>query len=131
MSEQTARDATAQLLNVVAGLAPATDVQQLVARMPGAAELLKSVQPVPPPPAPAAAEVLGGLGDLVSSALSAAQGAVGDGVVIANALHSVGLDPAKAATFLMLFVDFARKRAGAELVDRVIFAVPVLKQFVP
>lgn len=129
MTEQTARDATAQVLNVVASMAPAADVQQLISRIPGAAELLKAVQPAPPPAPPATETMLGGLGDLVSTALTAAQGAVGGGVALMSALGHAGLDPGKAATFVKLFVDFARQYAGTDLVDRVVGSLPGVKQF--
>jgi hypothetical protein len=126
-TEQTVRRATATVLGVAAQVAPAADVHQLLARIPGAAELLSSIRPAPPP---ASTGVAAALGDLVTNATTAIQGTIGSGAALVRLLTEIGFDPQKAAQFATLFVDFARAYAGSDLVDRVIDAIPGARQLV-
>ena len=123
-TEQTVRSATAGLLDLLTRVAPAADVQQLLSRLPGAADLINSFRPAPPPPSPPPSGVAAALGDLVANAATAIQGTVGSGIAIVRLLTELGLDPQKAGQFARLFVDFARTQAGPELVDRIVDAIP-------
>jgi hypothetical protein len=128
-TEQAVRGATSGVLDLVARVAPAADVQALLSRLPGAAELLNAVRTPPPPPPPppgSAAAVMGAVSDIVGNAATAVQGALGTGVAVLGLLGQFGLDPGKAVEFLRLFVGFARQQAGPEVVDRAIAAVPGL-----
>ncbi len=124
-TEQTVRRATAAVLDLAAQAAPAADVQQLLSRIPGAAELLASFRPAPPPPP---GGVAGALGDLVTSAATAIQGTIGSGAALLRLLTEVGFDPQKASQFAMMFVDFARTYADSDLVNRVVDAIPGARQ---
>lgn len=137
-TEETTRKATAGLLELMSKVAPAADFQALVSRLPGAGDLLKAFfpeqAPPPPPPAPppsTAAAMLDGLGDFVTNAATAVQGTVGAGLALGGLLAQVGFDPHKARQFVVMFVDFARATAGRDTVDRVIDAVPGLRQLLP
>lgn len=123
-TEQTVRRATAAVLDLAAQVAPAADVQQLLSRIPGAADLLASFRPAPPPPA----GVAGALGDLVTNAATAIQGTIGSGAALLRLLVEVGFDPQKASQFATMFVDFARSYADSDLVNRVIDAIPGARQ---
>ncbi|MCU0256816.1 MAG: DUF2267 domain-containing protein [Vicinamibacterales bacterium] len=128
-TEQTVRRATAVVLDVVTRAAPAADVQQLLSRVPGAAELLAAFRPAPPPPPPPPANgVAAALGDLVTNAATAIQGTIGSGAALLRLLVEIGFDPQKAQQFAIMFVDFARAYAGSDLVNRVIDAIPGAKQ---
>ena len=124
-TEQTVRSATAGLLDLLTRVAPAADVQQLLSKLPGAADLLNAFRPAPPPPSdPPMSGVASALTDLVTNAAVAIQGTVGSGVALVRLVSELGLDPQKARQFARLFVDFAKTQAGPELVDRIIDAVP-------
>jgi hypothetical protein len=129
-TEQTVRKATAGMLDLVARVAPAADVQQLLSRLPGAADLLNAFSPPPPPPPPPPNGVASALADLVTNAATAIQGTVGSGVALVRLFTELGLDPQKAGQFARLFVDFARAQAGPELVDRIIDAIPGARSLV-
>ena len=124
-SEEAARSATGALLGFLSSTAPGAEVQKLLSRIPGAAELLKAVQPAPPPPQ----SVMTSLTDLVTSASTVVQGAVGSGAALLSLFTQIGLDPQKGVEFFRLFVDFARQQAGPELVDQVIAKIPGAKAF--
>lgn len=127
-TEQTVRRATAAVLDVVTHAAPAADVQQLLSKVPGAAELLAAFRPAPPAPPPPAGGVAAALGDLVTNAATAIQGTIGSGAALLRLLTEIGFDPQKARQFASLFVDFAKAYAGSDLVDRVIDAIPGARQ---
>ena len=130
-TEQTVRKATAGMLDLVARVAPAADVQQLLSSLPGATELLNAFRPAPPPaPPPPVNGVASALADLVTNAATAIQGTVGSGVALVRLFTELGLDPQKAGQFARLFVDFARAQAGPELVDRIIDAIPGARSLV-
>lgn len=128
-TEQTVRRATAVVLETAAHVAPATDVQQLLLRIPGAAELLASFRPAPPAPPPPAG-VAGALGDLVTNAATAIQGTIGSGAALVRLLAEIGFDPQKASQFASMFVEFAKSYAGSDLVNRVIDAIPGARQLI-
>jgi hypothetical protein len=129
-TEEAARGATSTLLELVAKVAPAADVQELLSRLPGAAEFMKSFSAPPPPPAPgSAAAVMGSVGEIMSNVAAVIQGTVGAGAAFLGLLGQFGLDPTRAAEFVRLFVDFARQQAGSELVDRVLSYIPGAGQF--
>ena len=129
-TEEVARAATAGLLQLFARVAPAADVQELVSKLPGASDFLGALKSPPPPPQPgSSAAVMASIGEIVSNAAIALQGAVGAGSAMLGLLGQFGLSPQKATEFIRLFVDFARQQAGQEVVDRVLSYIPGGKQF--
>ena len=131
-TEEVAREATLATLELIAKAAPAADVQALLSKLPGAGDLLKAFATAPEPPTPpppgSTAAIMNAISDVIASAATTLQGAVGTGSALLNLLGQVGLDPRRATRFLGLFVDFARQQAGPEVVDRVINAVPGARQ---
>jgi hypothetical protein len=123
-TEDVARQATSTVLGLIAQVAPAADVQELLSRLPGAGDLLRAFAPAPAPPPSGAASVMGGVSDLVSNTATALQGALGAGSALLGLVGQIGLDPQKGAQFLSLFAGFAREHAGGELVDRVLSYLP-------
>ena len=130
ITEDAARKAAGGILDLFSRVAPASEFQQLLTLLPGAADLLRAVQPPPPPAPPPASPLAESLGSLVSNATMAVQGTVGVGMAFLNLASQVGFDPEKGRQFVVLFVDFARATAGAELVDRIVDAVPGFRTFV-
>jgi hypothetical protein len=129
-TEEIARGATASLLELFTRVAPAADVQELFAKLPGASDFLGAVKAAPPAPEPgSSAAIMGSLGEIVSNAAIALQGAVGTGTALLGLLGQFGLSPQKATEFVRLFVGFARQQAGPEVVDRVLSYIPGAKQF--
>ena len=90
ISDTVAQQATSAILDMVSKTASATDMQQLLGKLPGAADLLKAVQPAPPPPP--AAGVFGALGTMVSSA-SSALGSLGGPAMLLEFVSKSGLSP--------------------------------------
>lgn len=127
ISDTMARQATGALLDVVSKSAATADVQQLLSKLPGASDLLKALQPPAPEPPPSAG-MFGALTDMVSSATSAL-GSLGGGGGLVQFLSQSGLNPQQGGQFATMFLDFARQRAGIDLVDRIATAIPGAKAF--
>jgi len=125
-TEEAARRATGGLLAFLSSTVPGAEMQKLLSMIPGASDLLKSMQPAPPPRPQG---VMGSLADLMTNATTAVQGAVGSGAALMNLFAQIGLDPQKGLEFFRLFVDFAKQQAGPELVDQVISRIPGAKSF--
>ena len=101
-------------------------------RMIGAARLDRAIfEEVEADQGATSQAMLDGLGDFVTNAATAVQGTVGAGLALGGLLAQVGFDPHKARQFVVMFVDFARATAGRDTVDRVIDAVPGLRQLLP
>ena len=92
-----------------------------MAKLPGAEQMVSEA------PAAAAAAGAGGgmLGSLVAKGTSALGGG-GAAAGLVGTLQSAGLDAGKAGPFVSLFVNFAREKAGADLVGRITSNVPAL-----
>jgi Protein of unknown function VcgC/VcgE (DUF2780) len=120
-SEAATKAATGGVLGFLSQNAPAGDVSELMAKLPGAEQLMKAA-----PETAAAAGAGGGmLGSLISKA-SSALGGGGAAAGLLGTLQSAGLDAGKAGTFVSMFVSFAREKAGADLVNRITSNVPAL-----
>lgn len=126
VSDTVAQQATSALLDMVSKTASATDMQQLLGKLPGAADLLKAVQPAPPPPP--AAGVFGALGTMVSSA-SSALGSLGGPAMLLEFVSKSGLSPQQGGTFAKMFLDFAGQHAGDDVVEQIIKTIPGAKAF--
>jgi hypothetical protein len=105
-----AEKAVGIILDFLAKEGPTETVQQLVAQMPGADELLRSAQAES-----AAAGVSGGMGGLMGTA---------------NRLMAVGLSMGQVQSVTQEVVAYAREKAGEDTVGEIVGAVPGLSQFV-
>ena len=120
-SEATTKAATGGLLDFISNNAPAGDVAQLLDKLPGARELMASAAPAADASAPAGGGLLGGLGAAVSGLTG---GGAGGGLM--GLLTQSGLSLSNAPQFLSLFAGFAKAKAGAGVVDKIMAAVPGL-----
>ena len=127
ISDTIARQATGALLDLVSKTASAPDMQQLIAKLPGAADLLKAIQPPPPEPPPSGG-MFGALGNMVSSA-SSALGSLGGPGQLLDFISKSGLNPQQGGQFANMFLDFARQQAGNDLVDKIASTIPGAKSF--
>lgn len=127
VSDTTATTATGALLELVSKTASAADMQQLLSKLPGAADLLASFQPPAPEPPPPTG-MFGALGGMVSNATSAL-GSMGGGAAIMQFLSKGGLTPQQGGTFATMFLDYARQKAGNGLAEQIAKAVPGAKAF--
>ncbi len=126
LSEDAARSATAGILDFVGKNAGRADFQELVGKVPGAAELMQQGAAATSGGSDGGGGLLGGLAGMASSALG---GNLGAGAGLLGMLQNSGLDAGKAASFVPLLAGFLREKAGADLVNRVLGSVPALKQF--
>ncbi len=126
ISESMTTQATGALLDMVSKSASSADMQQLLSRIPGAADLLKSLQPPAPEPPPSG--MFGALGGLVSDATSAL-GSLGGSAAILQFLSSSGLNPQQGGQLATMFLDYARQTVGNGLADQIAKAIPGAKSF--
>ena len=106
------------ILGTLQSEGPEEGVRKLLDCLPGAAELIAKAGPDG-----------GGAGGILGSALSA----LGGGGLLMETfgkLQAVGLDMDQAKTAGYEVVAFAREKAGREVVDEVIDAIPALKNLV-
>lgn len=113
INENQAKSATGGVLNFLKDQGDGQDVDALIAKMPGAEDVMQST---------ASAEGGGGGGMLggIGSKLGGAGGAM-------EALQGSGLDAGHAKSFVTMLVDYAKQKAGPEQVEQVLAKVPALK----
>ena len=115
------RAATGGILNLMKEHADAADFGKLLGALPGADALMKEG------PEPGASEKLGGMvGGLVGQITG--QPNAGEAVGALSFLTKSGLDIGKIGTLFSLFMQFARSKAGADLVNRIVGQVPELQK---
>jgi predicted short-subunit dehydrogenase-like oxidoreductase (DUF2520 family) len=117
ISEDLARQAIGIILNFLDRDGPQDAVSQIVAALPGASELM--------------AEQGGGGGGLLGSIAGKLGGSLGGGMgamAALNELTSAGLEMGEVQAVTRELVQAAREHAGADVVDRVVDAIPGLGQ---
>jgi len=114
LSESNARSATGGLLGLLQQHGDKQDSQELIDKLPGASDLLKQG---------GGGGLLGGLAGGLGSAIG---GNVGGALGIAGALKGLGLDTDKLGPFISLFFSFAKQKAGADLIGRLLGKIPEL-----
>ena len=114
-SEAATRSAVGGLLGYLEKNGPEAEVGQLIDALPGARGLLASEHPV-------GGGMMGALGSAASALGIKSGGAAG----LVGALQISGLNAVTVPQFVSMFLDFAKDKAGAQLVNRVIGAVPGL-----
>ncbi|MGH7828447.1 MAG: DUF2780 domain-containing protein [Candidatus Binatia bacterium] len=112
INEDQAKSATGGLLNYLKDQ-DGHDVQALIAKLPGAEDLMKSMGSGSES---GGSGMLGGLG----SKLGGSGGAMA-------ALQGSGLDASRAGPFVKMLVDYAKQKVGPEQVEQVLAKVPALK----
>ncbi len=119
--EKTTRAATGGLLNLLHKKAGGADFKQLLGALPGAEGLMKQG------PSAAGSGIGGMLGDLVGEVTGGDTGA-SEAVGELSFITRSGLDIGKVGTLVTLFLQFARSKAGADLVQRILGHVPELQK---
>lgn len=111
IGEDQAKTATGGLLNFLNNQ-DGGDVQALIAKLPGAESLMQS------------AGSSGGGGGGMLGGLTSALGQSGGALA---AVQGAGLNTNQAGSFVKMLMDYAREKAGPDIVNRVLDKVPALK----
>jgi hypothetical protein len=117
INEEQAKSATGGLLNFLKNQGGANEAQTLIAKIPGAEDVMQS--------AGASSESSGNLGG--GGMLGGLTSAMGQSGGALAALQGSGLSASQAGPFVKMLVDYARQKAGPETVDRVLDKVPAIK----
>ena len=113
INEDQAKSATGGVLNFLKDQGNDQDVDALIAKIPGAQNVMQST----------ASGAEGGGGGMLSGIGSKLGGAGG----AMAALQGSGLDSGRAKSFVTMLVDYAKQKAGPEQVEQVLSKVPALK----
>jgi len=125
VSEAKAKSATGGLLQLIKDKADTNDFTTLLSKLPGASELLAKA-----PQTAGATAGAGGLGGIVGKAASAIGGKLGSGLELAGMFKQTGIDSGQIGTFVGMFLDFVKSKAGASLVQKLLGKVPELAKLV-
>ena len=106
INEDQARSATGGLLNFLKNQSGGNEAQTLIAKLPGAEVVMQS--------AGASSESSGTFGGGMLGGLTSAMGQSGGALA---ALQGSGLSASQAGPFVKMLVDYARQKAGPEIVD--------------
>ena len=116
------KSATGGLLKMLKDQGDGADVSSLFSKIPGAEALMGSA----PKEEAAGGGMLGGLAGMATSALGGSGGSAG----LLGKLLGSGLDMGKLTSFVPMFFNFAKEKAGGDLVGRLLSKVPDLKSLV-
>lgn len=116
VNENQAQSATGGLLQFLKNQADGNEVHTLISKLPGAEDLMKSVGSG----SPGGGGLLGGLGAAIG-------GTAGGSAGLLSLLQGSGLGGGTAGSFVKMFVDYAKQKAGPDLVEQVLAKVPALK----
>jgi len=115
LSEQTVRESIKVLLQFAQKQASGTEWEKLIARIPGAAELVAE-----PAPEGGASSLFGGLGSMLG-------GQAGEAAKVLSGLQAAGLPTAKIGPFVKTFMEKTREIVGPETMDEIVKKVPMLQ----
>lgn len=118
ISQDSAESATGTVLNLLKDQGGGGATNQLLSALPGADALMGST---------ASSSGGGGLAGGLGAVSSAFGGKMGGAAGALAALQGSGLGADKIGSFVSLFFDFAKQKAGAGLVDQALEQVPDLK----
>ena len=124
IGEDSAGATAGGLLHLIKGQAAKADGDALVNAIPGAAQLMART------PQAAASSAGGGdlLGGIMSKAGGLLGGKAGSALSVMGLFKQSGLSGDQAGSFASLFFDFARSKAGSDLVGRILGQIPELKK---
>ncbi len=114
LSEETARQALGIVMKFLAKDGPKEQVGKLLDAMPGAKDLVNEQN--------AGGSTIGGILGMFSGGMGA--------MSALNELTSAGLEMDQIQTVTKSLISFAKEKAGDDVVDDVINAIPGLKQFI-
>lgn len=117
-SEDSTRKATGSILQTIQQASGKEDFQQLLDKIPGASGLLEGKE--------TNASGGGMLGGMLGQAASALGGGSGSMAGLMSLLKNTGLSAEKLGPLVNLFLEFAKSKAGAGLMTRILAQVPEL-----
>ena len=112
IGDETARQAVSIMLNFLAREGPPDKVRELARRIPGAESYMATGDQ-------SQAATLGGMGGMMGGGL----------MEVAGRLQGLGLGMGEIQGVAQETLQFARERAGADLVDDIVRSIPGLSQF--
>ncbi len=119
LSAGGSESSTAAIIGLLKNKMPTGDFKSLADKVPGLADLAGK--------SGSGGGMLGGLASSASSLLGGGGGG-GSTVDLFAKLASSGLSVDKAGSFVSLFGDFIKKKAGAGMLDKILASVPDLKK---
>ncbi len=121
VSDESVKSAMGAILGLVQKNADGEDFQQLLDKLPGVEGLLDNSGQVSP-------EQGGGglLSGLMRGVGAMIGGKAGDALEAASALKESGIGLDNLGSLVTMFTEFAKERAGSELVDKILADVPGL-----
>ena len=119
ISEELANQAVGIILNFLNSDGPSEQVGALMNMLPGAADMLQGTES-------SGGGLLGSIGGMLGGSAGGAIGAMG----AVSELTSAGLSMSDVQGVTQEVIGFAKEKAGDELVDQVVGAIPGLNQFV-
>ncbi len=117
ISEDTAKSATGGLLSLLKEKTGGDAMNSLLAKLPGAEGLMSSV----------GSGSKGGLGAALGGLGSTFGGQGGGAAGVLAALQGSGLNASQVGPFVKMLVDFAKQKAGPDLVNQALEKAPDLK----
>jgi len=119
ISEDDAKKATGGILGLIKDNADSGDFSKLMDSLQGASEMTAS-----------AGSGTGRGGGLLGKVTSALGGNVGNAAGVLGILSGSGLSADKAGSFVSLFINFAKEKAGPELIEGILDKIPELKALI-
>lgn len=117
LSEDTVRNSVKVLLQFAQKQASGSEWEKLIARIPGAAELVAE-----PAPEGGGNSLFGGIGSLLG-------GQAGDAAKVLSGLQAAGLPTSQIGPFVKNFFEKLREMVGPETMDEVVKKMPLLQSF--
>lgn len=115
IDSSTAKSATSSLLGLIKKEGDSSAVGELFAKLPGASAM---------------ADAGGSAGGLLGKVSGMLGGTLGSGGAALGGLAKSGLSADKIPDFVQTFIDWAKEKAGPDIVNKVVAAVPALKSIV-
>lgn len=120
INEDQAKSATGGLLNFLKNQGGGNEAQSLIAKLPGAEDVIQSTGS-----SSESSGTLGGGG--MMGGLTSAMGQSGGALA---ALQGSEFSASQAGPFVKMLIDYARQKAGPEIVERVVDKVPAIKAMI-
>jgi hypothetical protein len=119
VSGEAAESATGGLLNLIKEQAGRGDFEKLLGNLPGADVIASAA------PSSGSGSVLGGVGKALGGSLG---GKLSGAASVLGVFEKSGLDLGQAGQLVTMFFNFAKGRAGSELIDQILGKMPEIKK---
>jgi hypothetical protein len=122
VNEDTARKATGGLLSFLQKHADSGVMQELFSKIPGAKELVQQA------PQQGGENKGGEGGGMLGRAMGAVSEKLGGTAGLMGVLKQSGLGTDKIGSFVNMFIQFVRDKAGSDVADKLLSSVPQLQK---